>query len=340
MELTRRHFLYLAGLVAGLNLKPSALNANSIDYFANHQNDLKIGFISDLNSRYGSLNYIPQVSQGLRNLISLNPSLVVCAGDMIAGQKRGLSSFRLDAMWGSFARNVLLPVRRAGIPFMPAVGNHDGAPGFEVDRASLRRFWNSQRDFLGLNFVDIADFPFHYTVLQDDVFWLVWDASSALIPQQQIIWARRQLLSAAANRAKLRFAVGHLPLVGISQGRDKPGEYLANSPLIQDILETGNVHGYISGHQHAWYSGRKGQLDLIHLGALGGGPRRLIQGGKPAQNTYSTIDISWANQQLIEKSFAANDGVSIAWNWLPDILSTHSGEITRNSRVRPITLRY
>ncbi len=338
MHLTRRQFLHVAGLAAGLSVNASVLKAQSANYVGADQIDLKVGLISDLNSSYGSLTYIPHVSQGLQHLISLRPSLIVCAGDMIAGQKRELSSFRLDAMWGSFARNVLLPASRSGIPFMPAVGNHDGAPGFELDRASLRHFWNSQRDSLGLNFVDIADFPFHYTVLQDDVFWLVWDASSAFIPQQQISWARRQLASPAAYRAKLRFVVGHLPLVGISQGRDKPGEYLANSSLIHDVLETGNVHGYISGHQHAWYSGRKGQLDLICLGALGGGPRRLIQGGKTAQNTYSTLDISWANQQLIETAFTANDGVSIAWNLLPDILESNAGKISRNSRVRPIRM--
>ena len=96
--------------------------------------DLRLGLISDLNSSYGSTTYIPQVSQGLQQLLALRPALVVCAGDMVAGQKRGLSASQLDAMWDSFARTVLTPVRQAGLPFLPAVGNHDGSPGFDADR--------------------------------------------------------------------------------------------------------------------------------------------------------------------------------------------------------------
>ena len=45
----------------------------------------RVGLISDLNSSYGSTSYIPAVDQGLDQLIGLQPDLVVCAGDMVAG---------------------------------------------------------------------------------------------------------------------------------------------------------------------------------------------------------------------------------------------------------------
>ncbi|MFY8148524.1 MAG: metallophosphoesterase, partial [Prochlorococcaceae cyanobacterium] len=148
--------------------------------------DLRLGLISDLNSSYGSTSYIPEVAQGLRQLLARRPALIVCAGDMVAGQKAGLGAARLDAMWESFGHAVLTPVRQAGIPFLPAVGNHDGAPGFAADRAAVQRFWTPRRQALGLRFVDSGLFPFHYSVLQNEVFWLVWDASSSRIPAEQL----------------------------------------------------------------------------------------------------------------------------------------------------------
>ena len=40
--------------------------------------------------------------------------------------------------------------------------------------------------------------PFDFdtlSVLQDGIFWLVWDASSARVPEDQLIWAQQQLAS-------------------------------------------------------------------------------------------------------------------------------------------------
>ena len=140
-------------------------------------------------------------------------------------------------MWDSFALTVLTPVRQAGLPFLPAVGNHDGSPGFDADRSAVRRFWTPRRQALGLHFVDPGDFPFHYSARQDDVFWLVWDASSGRIPASQLSWARQQLASPEAQQARMRLVVGHLPLVGVSQGRDRAGETLDQAAVVQSLLE-------------------------------------------------------------------------------------------------------
>jgi hypothetical protein len=297
---------------------------------------LRIGLISDLNSSYGSTTYIPQVNAGLQQLLALQPGLVVCAGDMVAGQKPGLSPVQLDAMWEGFARAVLKTVRQAGIPFLPAVGNHDGSPGYAADREAVHRFWRARRQALGLQFVDAGDFPFHYSALQNDVFWLVWDASSSRIPASQLSWARQQLASPAARQARLRLVVGHLPLAGVSQGRDRPGEVLDQAGLVQNLLFEGRVQAYISGHQHAWYPARRGQLDLIQLGALGSGPRRLLQGGLPPQQTYTTLDINWDKRLLAETTYAVATGQAVAWSRLPGTLAGRAGDLERNVQERSI----
>ena len=300
------------------------------------RSELRIGLISDLNSSYGSTTYIPQVGQGLRQLLALQPALVVCGGDMVAGQKRGLSDGRLDAMWQAFAQQVLAPVRQAGLPFLPALGNHDASPGFHADRQAARRFWGPRRQALGLTFADPADFPFHYSALQNEVFWLVWDASSSRIPSEQLNWARQQLASPAARQARLRLVLGHLPLFGISQGRDRPGEMLEQAAAVQQLLEAGRVQAYISGHQHAWYSSRRGQLDLIQLGALGSGPRRLLQGGSAPQQTFTTLDLDWSNGVLRETTHAAATGAPLAWSSQPASLRGRSATLHRNTQERSI----
>jgi len=298
--------------------------------------DLRLGLISDLNSSYGSTTNIPQVPQGLRQLLARRPALIACAGDMVAGQKPGLGAARLDAMWDAFGRTVLTPVRQAGVPFLPAVGNHDGSPGFTADREALRRFWLPRRQALGLRFVDSGSFPFHYSVLQNEVFWLVWDASSSRIPAEQLTWARRQLASAAARQARLRLVVGHLPLFGVSQGRDRPGEVLDQAAEVQALLEDGRAQAYICGHQHAWFPARRGQLDLIQLGALGSGPRRLLQGAIPPQQTTTTLDIDWQQGSLVETTTAVGTGQEVAWSRLPASLRGRAATLSRNTQLRSI----
>ncbi len=335
MRLHRRQLLQLAATgtgSAGLWL----LDPNRTTAAPRPGGDLRIGLISDLNSSYGSTTYIPQVSQGLQQLLALQPALVVCAGDMVAGQKRGLGAERLDAMWDAFAQQVLAPVRQTGLPFLPALGNHDASPGFSADREAARRFWTPRRQALGLRFVDPGDFPFHYSALQNDVFWLVWDASSSRIPPAQLSWARQQLASPAAQQARLRLVVGHLPLFGISQGRDRPGEVLDQAAAVQQLLEAGRVQAYISGHQHAWYSSRRGQLDLIQLGALGSGPRRLLQGDAAPLQTFTTLDINWPKELLRETTYAAATGTPLAWNRLPASLSGRAATLNRNTQQRSI----
>jgi len=134
----------------------------------------------------------------------------------------------------------------------------------------------------------------------------------------------------------MRMVVGHLPLFGISQGRDRPGERLHQATAIQALLEEGNVQAYISGHQHAWYPGRLGQLDLIQLGALGSGPRALLQGNIPRQQTYTCLDINWRSGALRETTYAAATHQAVRWDDLPAVISHQRGRLQRNLQTRQI----
>lgn len=187
---------------------------------------------------------------------------------------------------------------------------------------------------MGLKLADASQFPFRYTVLQDGIFWLVWDASSARVPEDQLAWAQRQLASAQAQAARARFVVGHLPLVGVGQGKDRPGEVLDRGSALQSLMENARVQAYISGHHHAWFSGRRGQLDLIQLGALGSGPRRLLDGGAPAQQTFTLLEIDGGRGTLLETTYAVSTGRPLSWSTLPLRLNTRAGLLQRNASER------
>lgn len=265
--------------------------------FAPLRGDVRLVVMSDLNSQYGSTTYAPEVTKAISLIPGWQPDLVLSGGDMVAGQSRSLNRAQIQAMWTAFDRNIAAPLRKAQLPLGFTIGNHDasgalspaGSHIFTVDRQVASSYWNQQRP--NLPFVDRANFPFNYSFAQDDIFYLVWDASTAKITQEQIAWVVRSLESPEAKKAKLRIMIGHLPLYGIAVGRNKPGEYLRNAEQLRVIMERYGVHTYISGHQHAYYPGRRGQLQLLHTGALGGRPRQLVGSDRTPQKTLTVVDI-------------------------------------------------
>ncbi len=315
--LGRRQLLSLSGLALGAGLwqlwKPATARATvsaATGLAAPPRGGTRLVLISDLNAAYGSTTYIAEVHRGVALIPPLRPDLVICAGDMVAGQKAGLGRQRLAAMWAGFDRSVLAPLRSAGLPFAPAMGNHDASGArsasgflFADDRAEAARFWRARRDALGLTFVDSGNFPFHYAIRQDDVFVLVWDASTAQVPAEQLRWAERILAGPAARSASRRLVVGHLPLRAVSQGRDRPGEVLAQAAAVQQLLERHGVEAYVSGHQHAYFPARLGQLDLFQLGAMGSGPRRLLGQTTTPFQTLTVLDLVGSPPRLVDTSF-------------------------------------
>lgn len=336
MSISRRRFLGLSALTVGAGAwglaRGIAPGRSAPRAAAQGRGDLRLVLISDLNGPYGSVGYIPEVHRGIALIPSLEPDLVLCAGDMVAGQKRGLGPGRLAAMWAGFDRDVLAPLRRAGLPFAAAMGNHDasgarsaGAFLFADDRAAAARFWGARRDSLGLDFVDAGGFPFHYAFRQRDLFVLVWDASTATVPAAQIAWAERQLASAAAQEARRRLVMGHLPLRAVAQGRDRPGDVLAGSEALRALLERHGVEAYVSGHHHAWFPARLGHLDLYQLGALGSGPRRLLgQSAAPFQ-TLTVLDLFLAAGHSRLTTYDMRTGTPFDAARLPATITDSSG---------------
>lgn len=298
---------------------------------------LRVAVLSDFNSAYGSTSYDPEVHAAVRLVTDeWRPDLVLIPGDMIAGQRPSLSDANVRAMWAAFDSTVAAPLRRAGIPFAFTIGNHDGSghPGHERDRRLAREHWSAPGVMPDLAFVDDAAFPFRYAFLLRDVFFLVIDASTGAVAADsaQLAWIRRMLASEAARSAKVRIAMGHVPLHAVAVGRNGPGEVQAEPDSLRRLLERGGVAMYIAGHHHAYYPGTRGSLLLLSAGAVGQGPRPLV--GSDAE-PFKALTLLTIGDAIRERTF----GIAGDSTWVIDAATLPAEIEGINGRIERVLLR-
>jgi hypothetical protein len=273
----------------------------------------RVAVISDMNGSYGSTDYGPEVTAAIVLIRDRwRPDLVLAAGDLIAGQRPSLTDDNVRAMWAAFDRTVAAPLRAAGIPFGFALGNHDASayPAHGRDRAFAIEHWRDPSRPTGVVFADRTHFPLYHSFRAGPLFVVAWDATwegtRSDVPMMR--WLEAQLAGPAARGARFRLVLGHLPLYAVAEGRNLPGEVLADADALRALLVRHDVHAYISGHHHAYYPGRRGALELLHSGALGGGPRPLIGDTVPAPRTVTLLDFDAASGDVAYTTFAIEAG--------------------------------
>lgn len=300
--------------------------------------DVRLVAISDLNSAYGSTDYDPEVDKGINLLPFWEPDMVVCSGDMVAGQKTSLTESQIKAMWAAFDDHVAAPLRQANIPFGFTIGNHDasGAKGeegsfkFQEERDLASEYWNDPEHNPGVEFIDKSQFPFFYTFKHKDIFFMAWDGSTHRIPADKMAWVEKALASPEAQQAKMRILLSHLPLYAVAEGRNKFGAVMADADELRAMLEKYNVHTYISGHQHAYYPGHRGKLQLLHMGLMGSGPRALIGTEVRSAKAITVIDINFNSPELTTyTTYDMKTLELIDYKQLPRFLTGHNGIVLR-----------
>ena len=309
------------------------------DLFYPPRGDVRLVVISDLNSAYGSTDYDPEVDKAIDLLPVWEPDMVVCAGDMVAGQKTSLTEPQIKAMWAAFDDHVAAPLRQANIPFGLTIGNHDasGAKGetgdfkFQQERDLASEYWNDPKHDPGLEFIDKNEFPFFYTFKYKDIFFMSWDASTHRIPPEKLAWVEKALASPEAQQAKMRIVIGHLPLYAVAAGsRNKFGAVMANPEELRAILEKYNAHTYISGHQHAYYPSHRGKLQLLHTGIIGSGPRQLIDSEINPFKAITVLDIKFDSPELTTyTTYNMKTLELVDYKQLPRFLTGHNGIVLR-----------
>ncbi len=300
--------------------------------------DVRLVVISDLNGAYGSTDYDPEVDKAVQLLPFWKPDLVVCSGDMVAGQDLTLTPEQLDAMWQAFDDHVAAPLRDQGIPYGFTIGNHDASSAtgvnntflFKQERDRASSYWNAPKHDPGVEFIDRFDFPFFYTFKYGDIFFMAWDGSSSRIPEDKLAWVEKSLASETAQQAKARILLGHLPLYSVAVGRDQPGEVMENADQLREMLERYDVHTYISGHHHAYYPGHRGNLQFLHMGILGSGPRPLIDSDLPPWKALTVVDIDFEDPELTTYTTYDMETLgTIEYDDLPRFLAGHNGMVLR-----------
>lgn len=297
---------------------------------AESKNDnLKILLISDLNDSYGSVGYSKEVHEVVNRVKDINPDIILCGGDMVAGQKASLTASRLDSMWLAFDQSVLTPISQLGIPFGFTMGNHDASPSYHLDRAAASSFWKVNKHKANLTYVDDTHFPYYFSYIKNNVFFISWDASSSVIPAEVKSWMKEQLATPVANKSRARIVLGHLPLYAIVAAKNKKGEVLNEADETLAFLKENSVDMYISGHQHAYYPATKEQITLLHAGCLGGGPREILGHTAKASKAYAILELpkrkSIADIQIT--GFEPASHRHILLESLPDSVSGFNGRV-------------
>lgn len=297
---------------------------------------LRIVVLGDFNGTYGTVGYGQVLRSLLARLPDWQPDLVIMPGDLIAGQDASLPADRFSAMWAAFDAGIAAVLREAGIPYAAAMGNHDasslrsgGSFTFARERTAAEQYWRSQPPALQYREAEtVPGFPFNWTFSAADLFVIVWDASSAMVTAEQEAWVMAQLASPEAQAARWRWLVGHLPLVGVAERRDRAGEVLAGGADLAARLAAAGLDTYVSGHQGAWYPGELNGLQLLMTGGIGG--RRLISGDAPVRSTVTVVDLG--SDDAVWTTFDAVSGERVDPGELPAVIEGYGGTVRLSAR--------
>lgn len=306
--------------------------------------DIRIAVISDLNSSYGSIDYEPEVSAAIDLIINeWRADLVLCAGDMIAGQHLDLTEENLREMWAAFDSVVAEPLRSAGVAFGFTFGNHDGSGSgrFEQERQIAAAYWRNPANHPGTTITDSTHYPFYYAFTHDSLFVVSLDASHAgtVVDETQMTWLEATLASPEARKAAFRMAIGHLPALPVASGRERPGEFLSRGDLFLEMLDRHAVDVYISGHHHAFYLARHGNVDLLYAGLLGQGQRVLLGEDEPVGQTLTLMDVTYDPAGITYTTYRieVRDGETVlqevSLEALPEEIPSGAGVVTRRDLV-------
>lgn len=302
---------------------------------------LRAVVISDLNGAYGTIGYSAAVQRVVERITTRwRPDVVIVAGDLIAAQRPELSDARVREMWAAFDSMVAAPLREAGIPLVATLGNHDASayPAHARDRRIAVEHWRRSGRGDAPGIVDRSHYPLRYTARYGHVFIAVWDATSQESARdvELLAWLRAALESRAARTATHRVVVGHLPLYPVAAGRDRPGEFLVRGDSLRRELESLGATLFVSGHHHAYYPGRRGELTLLHSGALGGGPRPLL-GEADARRAVAVLDFVGDSLHMQGYEVAPDGHVTpIAPASLPPVICSGEHRVPRRDLPRQL----
>lgn len=298
--------------------------------------DVRLSFVNDINASFGTVGYAPTVDSAVARLArEYRPDIVYGIGDLVAGQSSSLSDERVREMWQGFKSDVYEPLLSAGIEFGFTFGNHDAS--LEMDRRIAEEFWTDPENKPDLNYVDDTNYPFYYSFTAQDgkLFFASLDAGGAQFTDATVRdWLRETLSSSEAQNAQFRFVGGHLPVYGVSEGRDTPGNTMNLPDTLLSIFQEYDVHTYLSGHHAAFYPGKRGGIDFFTGGEMGAGRRQYLGTDQLAPYTLTLMDIFYEEDTIIYTTFDIGEPENptwpeVAYSELPEAIFGINGYVLR-----------
>lgn len=316
MTLGRRSFL--AGATALWTARHVVADARPV----------RIAVISDLNGSYGSTGYSADVDRAIAAIRAASPDLVICAGDMVAGQRPSprLTEDEILPMWEAFHAQVSEPLAASVIPLLVTPGNHDASayPGFERERQIFDSVWTKRAPDVTL--LDGERYPFRYAASHRDVLFIGLDITvPGPLPVEETEWLA-ELMREEVPRHRACLVFGHLPIWPVARGRERD---VIGDPAFEALLAQGGANLYLSGHHHAYYPFRSGGLLQVSQACLGSGPRRLLGTGDTALKGFGLIEVDAAGTVREQALAAPNFDAPIALTDLPDSISHRGHRIVR-----------
>ncbi len=301
--------------------------------------DVRLVVFGDFNGPYGSLDYPAAVPRTVSAIVDVwRPDLVLLSGDLVAGQSRALPDERFAAMWAAFDVAVASPLREAGIAYAATVGNHDasklrdadGGFVFAREREAAAAYWRDPRHRYGLDLVAGDDYPFAWSLRLGPLFVAALDASGPVLDGAERAWLQATLRSPPARSASLRWVMGHLPLLGIAEGRAREGEVLWRAEELRNLMRDHGVDTYVSGHQAAFYAGRWGGLELLFAGGVGA--RALVGSDAPPRSVVTVVDLTFEPLDVRIAAFDPTGLTPVAGAMAPASIDAWGGVVTRSPR--------
>lgn len=305
----------LAGLLVCLVLCSAPLSAQTIV------------LISDLNGRYGNPDYDQRVTDAVQKILQIKPDLVICTGDMVAGQRRPILGVdQLDRMWRGFNQVVTAPLTAAGIPLLVTPGNHDGSAfqDFVTEQQKFAKQWSRHRP--ALEMLPGSQWPRRYGVMVEGVLYIAFDGTRpGNLPEQELEFVTT-ILKRWAKTATKTVVFSHLPMWPLATGREKE---IIDDPALLQLLHEYHVDVYASGHHHVFFPGQD-EAGMVHLanGALGGNARAFSGAGQVQDFSFTVLDLGPSNVTIY--AMAAPDfTVEVSVSTLPAYMQGPLGRLVR-----------
>ncbi|WP_413575462.1 metallophosphoesterase family protein [Bdellovibrio sp. HCB290] len=315
---------------------PPPTTSEPDDEIKDSAKSLKITAFADMNIDTDG-TYSSSTISIVKSMIARQPAAILGVGDYIDGEKTSLSNSTYVSMWNAFSKKVMAPMRDARIPFLPTPGNHDAY--YNQERQQYNTFWDKNKG--NVEFVDDDNFPFYYSFIQEDVFFVSLDNanySSLKNRTTQLAWLKAQLTSSRAKGARARVVYGHIPLYSIVATKANSSTVYSNGVLtgerrtagsntLEAILLNNNVDLVIFGHSHGFYSGHYAyadgkKLQVVSMPCAGSAPRYLVGTSTKTPTGYVELVFSETNKLTIR--YYNSSGTQQSLSSLPASLTLDS----------------